>query len=52
MVYAGLCAVKTVSMCLSMHGARPFVTEAIIVRTKEAVKKYGACIAGMPSKDT
>ena len=33
-------------------GARPFVDERMIERTYYAVKKYRACVAGMPSKDT
>lgn len=33
-------------------GARPFVTEDIIRDTYEAAKMYGACVAGMPVKDT
>ena len=33
-------------------GARPFVDEGIIERTYAAVREYGACVAGMPSKDT
>ncbi len=33
-------------------GARPFVTEEIIKDTYEAAKAYGACVAGMPVKDT
>ena len=33
-------------------GARPFVTEAIIQNAYEAVKEYGACVVGMPVKDT
>ncbi len=33
-------------------GARPFLTEAIIRRTYEAVQEYHACVAAMPSKDT
>ena len=33
-------------------GARMFVDEAIIERGYETVKKYRACVAGMPSKDT
>lgn len=32
--------------------ARPFLTEEIIRRTYEAVKRYHACVAAMPSKDT
>lgn len=33
-------------------GARPFVTEEIIRNAYEAVRKYGACVVGMPVKDT
>lgn len=33
-------------------GARPFVDEEIIQRGYECVKRYHACVAGMPSKDT
>lgn len=33
-------------------GARPFVTEDILKRTDEAMRAYGACAVGMPSKDT
>lgn len=33
-------------------GARPFVTEEIIARAYEDVKKYKACVVGMPVKDT
>lgn len=33
-------------------GARPFVTEQIIRDTYEAAAAHGACVAGMPVKDT
>ena len=33
-------------------GARPFLTEEILMRSYEAVKEYGACVVGMPVKDT
>lgn len=33
-------------------GARPFVNEKIIADTYEAAIAYGACVAGMPVKDT
>ncbi len=33
-------------------GARPFVDQGIIGRVSEDVVRYGACVAGMPSKDT
>ena len=52
-VYAGLKACSADTEYVFIHdGARPFVTEDIIKRTKEGVISYGACIAGMPSKDT
>ncbi len=33
-------------------GARPFVNRDIIMRALSAVKEYGACVVGMPAKDT
>lgn len=33
-------------------GARMFVDEQILTRGYENVEKFGACVAGMPSKDT
>ena len=33
-------------------GARPFVDRDIIMRALYAVKEYGACVVGMPAKDT
>lgn len=33
-------------------GARPMVNQEILKRAYEAVKEYGACVVGMPSKDT
>lgn len=33
-------------------GARPFVTEDIIGRAYDAVRQWGACVVGMPVKDT
>lgn len=52
-VYAGLTACSADTDYVFIHdGARPFVTEEIIRRTKEGVLVYGACIAAVPSKDT
>lgn len=52
-VYAGLEACSADTDYVFIHdGARPFVTEDIIKRTKEGAVNYQACIAGMPSKDT
>lgn len=33
-------------------GARPFITEEIIERAYESVCEFGACVTGMPVKDT
>lgn len=33
-------------------GARPFVTQDILVRAQERVEKCNACVVGMPVKDT
>lgn len=33
-------------------GARPFITEEILQRTYDDALRYGACVAGMPVKDT
>lgn len=52
-VYAGLTACSADTDYVFIHdGARPFVTEEIIRRTKEGVLVYGACISAVPSKDT
>ena len=52
-VYAGLEACSADTDYVFIHdGARPFVTEDIIKRTKKGAVTYQACIAGMPSKDT
>lgn len=51
-VYAGLCACEGTDYVFIHDGARPFVTEDMLQRLKAAVTKYGACTAGMPSKDT
>lgn len=33
-------------------GARPFLTEEMLVRLADGVEEYHACVAAMPSKDT
>lgn len=33
-------------------GARPFLSQDILTRARCGVEKYGACVVGMPSKDT
>lgn len=51
-VYQGLKAAAGSDYVWIHDGARPFVTQDIIQRTWEGVKRYGACVAGMPVKDT
>lgn len=51
-VYAGLCALEGCDCVLIHDGARPLVTEAIIRRVVEEARNCGACVVGMPVKDT
>ncbi len=51
-VYEGLKAAGKTDYVLIHDGARPFVNDAIIKRTIEAVEQYEACVVGMPVKDT
>ena len=51
-VYQGLCACHKTDYVLIHDGARPFVTEELIQRGLDCAKKYQACAAGVPSKDT
>lgn len=51
-VFQGLLACTDCDYVYIHDGARPFVTEEIIVRAEKTVKKYGGCVVGMPSKDT
>ena len=51
-VYCGLKEVRKDGYVFIHDGARMFVDEAILQRGYEYVEKYGACVAGMPSKDT
>ena len=49
----GLQALKEQPEYVFIHdGARMFVDEQILARGYENVEKFGACVAGMPSKDT
>ena len=50
-----LCALEAIKECdfVFIHdGARPMIDSDILKRGLEAVKEYGACVIGMPSKDT
>lgn len=51
-VYAGLLACEDCEYVFIHDGARPFITEDILSRGLENAKKTGACVVGMPSKDT
>ena len=52
-VYNGLmnCSKET-DIVIIHDGVRPFVTQKIIENSVECAKKYGACAAGVPIKDT
>lgn len=51
-VYQGLLACGGCDYVFIHDGARPFITDDILKRGMEGVKKTGACVIGMPSKDT
>jgi 2-C-methyl-D-erythritol 4-phosphate cytidylyltransferase len=51
-VFAGLKAAKGCEYVLIHDGARPCVTRQIIERSIDGAIQYGACVAGMPVKDT
>lgn len=52
-VYNGLLAVKNDPEIILIHdGARPFVTEKIILDTIDAAKEYGAAVPGITPTDT
>lgn len=50
-VYNGLTKAKG-DIVLIHDGARPLISDEIINRCIEGTQKYGACVAGMPVKDT
>ena len=51
-VYEGLKYCGDTDYVFIHDGARPFVTEEILQRGYKEVKIKGACVAGVPSKDT
>lgn len=51
-VYAGLCACEGSGYVFIHDGARPFLSQAILERCMDAVRRHKACVVGMPSKDT
>lgn len=51
-VYQGLCAAENCGYVFIHDGARPFLDGDMLIRALDAVKKFGACVVGMPVKDT
>jgi len=51
-VWEGLQVIGKTDIVFIHDGARPFVTEEILQKTYEQAKTHGACVAGMPVKDT
>ncbi|MCD7864820.1 MAG: 2-C-methyl-D-erythritol 4-phosphate cytidylyltransferase [Clostridiales bacterium] len=51
-VYRALCKVEDCDYVYIHDGARPFPDEDILIRARQCVEEYGACAAGMPTKDT
>lgn len=51
-VYAGLLSCADAGYVFIHDGARPFITEEILQRGLNGAEKTGACVIGMPSKDT
>lgn len=51
-VFCGLLALKNCEHVLIHDGARPFLTSDMIWRSLCGARKYGACVVGMPVKDT
>ena len=51
-VYHGLAAAGDSEYIFIHDSARPFLTREILRRTKEGVTEHGACVVGMPVKDT
>ncbi|WP_022763170.1 MULTISPECIES: 2-C-methyl-D-erythritol 4-phosphate cytidylyltransferase [unclassified Butyrivibrio] len=52
-VRLGLEAASEDTEAVFIHdGARPFIDDDILERAMNAVKEYGACVVGMPVKDT
>ena len=51
-VFAGLQAIQSCDYVMIHDGARPLLSIQMIAEVAEAVKKYQACVVGMPVKDT
>lgn len=51
-VYEGLKAISEADYILIHDGARPMLNQEILRRSMDAAAEYGACVVGMPVKDT
>ena len=51
-VHEGLKAIEGADYVLIHDGARPLLTEKIIRDSVDGVRRFGACVAAMPVKDT
>lgn len=51
-VYNGLQKISATDYVYIHDGARPFITEDILMRVQKQVEQYKACVVGMPVKDT
>lgn len=51
-VYNGLQVIADADFVFIHDGARPFITADILERAYESVRECGACVVGMPVKDT
>ena len=51
-VAAGLNSIKEANYVFIHDAARPMLTGEILERAYACVKEYGACVVGMPAKDT
>ncbi|MDO4522082.1 MAG: 2-C-methyl-D-erythritol 4-phosphate cytidylyltransferase [Eubacteriales bacterium] len=51
-VWCGLKAVQDSAYVYIHDGARPFLDQPILERARTAVEEAGACVVGMPAKDT
>lgn len=51
-IHSNMCAAAREGYVFIHDGARPVVTQEVLERCLEAAKKYEACVAAMPVKDT
>ena len=51
-VFCGLTCIDRADYVYIHDGARPFISQEILERGRKAVREHGACVIGMPVKDT